>query len=190
MVCSPLLCSLLLDNERWKQAEVPAEFQDLVNAIADGRITLPERKIPGKLAAHLAALSMDLLRVGLVVSQDRRTGSLQTSCWWMVRSLLWSGTCLPEPAVRTWISHSHALLLPQDGPAAHPDLPGVLSVRQRHPIHRHRHADAPVGPAEGQCCRRCCCGELILKLLLSFCSTLTRGAASWSWEPERCRWWG
>lgn len=40
-------CSLLLDNERWKQAEVPAEFQDLVNSIADGRITLPERKIPG-----------------------------------------------------------------------------------------------------------------------------------------------
>ncbi|KAF3852682.1 hypothetical protein F7725_006037 [Dissostichus mawsoni] len=40
--------SLLLDNERWKQAEVPAEFQDLVNSIADGRITLPERKIPGQ----------------------------------------------------------------------------------------------------------------------------------------------
>uniref|UniRef100_A0A3Q3XL76 Vacuolar protein sorting-associated protein 54 n=1 Tax=Mola mola TaxID=94237 RepID=A0A3Q3XL76_MOLML len=39
--------SLLLDNERWKQADVPAEFQDLVNSIADGRITLPERKIPG-----------------------------------------------------------------------------------------------------------------------------------------------
>ncbi|XP_029910354.1 vacuolar protein sorting-associated protein 54 isoform X2 [Myripristis murdjan] len=39
--------SLLLDNERWKQAEVPAEFQDLVNSIADGRITLPERKTPG-----------------------------------------------------------------------------------------------------------------------------------------------
>ncbi|CAJ1052867.1 vacuolar protein sorting-associated protein 54 [Xyrichtys novacula] len=39
--------SLLLDNERWKQAEVPAEFQDLVNSIADGRITLPERKIQG-----------------------------------------------------------------------------------------------------------------------------------------------
>lgn len=41
------VCSLLLDNERWKQAEVPAEFQDLVNSIADGKITLPERKIPG-----------------------------------------------------------------------------------------------------------------------------------------------
>lgn len=39
--------SLLLDNERWKQAEVPAEFQDLVNSIADGRISLPQRKIPG-----------------------------------------------------------------------------------------------------------------------------------------------
>ncbi|XP_061580472.1 vacuolar protein sorting-associated protein 54 isoform X2 [Cololabis saira] len=39
--------SLLLDNERWKQAEVPAEFQDLVDSIADGRITLPDRKNPG-----------------------------------------------------------------------------------------------------------------------------------------------
>ncbi|XP_059410784.1 vacuolar protein sorting-associated protein 54-like [Carassius carassius] len=39
--------SLLLDNERWKQADVPAEFQDLVDSIADGRITLPERKHTG-----------------------------------------------------------------------------------------------------------------------------------------------
>ncbi|KAJ8002149.1 hypothetical protein DPEC_G00176820 [Dallia pectoralis] len=39
--------SLLLDNERWKQAEVPAEFQDLVNSIADGRISLPDRKSQG-----------------------------------------------------------------------------------------------------------------------------------------------
>ncbi|XP_076004056.1 vacuolar protein sorting-associated protein 54 [Genypterus blacodes] len=38
---------LLLDHERWKQAEVPAEFQGLVNSIAEGRITLPERKTPG-----------------------------------------------------------------------------------------------------------------------------------------------
>ncbi|NWS74892.1 VPS54 protein, partial [Crotophaga sulcirostris] len=36
--------SLLLDNERWKQAEVPAEFQDLVDSISDGRISLPEKK--------------------------------------------------------------------------------------------------------------------------------------------------
>ncbi|NXI51307.1 VPS54 protein, partial [Chloroceryle aenea] len=36
--------SLLLDNERWKQAEVPAEFQDLVNSVSDGRISLPEKK--------------------------------------------------------------------------------------------------------------------------------------------------
>nr|XP_020442950.1 vacuolar protein sorting-associated protein 54 isoform X4 [Monopterus albus] len=36
--------SLLLDNERWK--EVSAEFQELGNSIADGRITLPERKTP------------------------------------------------------------------------------------------------------------------------------------------------
>uniref|UniRef100_M3ZUP8 Vacuolar protein sorting-associated protein 54 n=1 Tax=Xiphophorus maculatus TaxID=8083 RepID=M3ZUP8_XIPMA len=39
--------SLLLDNERWKQADVPAEFQDLVNSIADGKISLPERKVSG-----------------------------------------------------------------------------------------------------------------------------------------------
>ncbi|KAG7492841.1 hypothetical protein MATL_G00018960 [Megalops atlanticus] len=39
--------SLLLDNERWKQAEVPAEFQDLVNSIADGRISLPDKKPTG-----------------------------------------------------------------------------------------------------------------------------------------------
>lgn len=41
-------------------------------------------------------------------------------------------------------------LIPQDGSAAHPDLSGVLSVCQRHPIHRHRHADASVGPPQGQ----------------------------------------
>lgn len=35
--------SLLLDNERWKQADVPAEFQDLVDSIADGKIALPEK---------------------------------------------------------------------------------------------------------------------------------------------------
>ncbi|KAG8584110.1 hypothetical protein GDO81_008687, partial [Engystomops pustulosus] len=35
---------LLLDNERWKQADVPAEFQDLVDSITDGKIILPERK--------------------------------------------------------------------------------------------------------------------------------------------------
>ncbi|XP_054239851.1 vacuolar protein sorting-associated protein 54 [Indicator indicator] len=36
--------SLLLDNERWKQAEVPAEFQDLVDSVSDGRISLPDKK--------------------------------------------------------------------------------------------------------------------------------------------------
>lgn len=41
------LNSLLLDNERWKQADVPAEFQDLVDSIADGKITLPEKKSGG-----------------------------------------------------------------------------------------------------------------------------------------------
>lgn len=42
-----LLNSLLLDNERWKQADVPAEFQDLVDSIADGKIALPEKKTAG-----------------------------------------------------------------------------------------------------------------------------------------------
>lgn len=41
------LTSLLLDNERWKQAEVPAEFQDLVDSVSDGRISLPEKKPTG-----------------------------------------------------------------------------------------------------------------------------------------------
>uniref|UniRef100_A0A8C5SXL7 Vacuolar protein sorting-associated protein 54 n=1 Tax=Laticauda laticaudata TaxID=8630 RepID=A0A8C5SXL7_LATLA len=36
--------SLLLDNERWKQADVPAEFQDLVDSVSDGKIALPEKK--------------------------------------------------------------------------------------------------------------------------------------------------
>ncbi|NXF85481.1 VPS54 protein, partial [Eubucco bourcierii] len=36
--------SLLLDNERWKQAEVPAEFQDLVDSVSAGRISLPDKK--------------------------------------------------------------------------------------------------------------------------------------------------
>ncbi|XP_061478248.1 vacuolar protein sorting-associated protein 54 isoform X3 [Rhineura floridana] len=36
--------SLLLDNERWKQADVPAEFQDLVDSISDGKIALPGKK--------------------------------------------------------------------------------------------------------------------------------------------------
>ncbi|XP_061535441.1 vacuolar protein sorting-associated protein 54 isoform X1 [Phycodurus eques] len=39
--------SLLLDNERWKQAEVPAEFQELVDSMADGAITLSLRKAAG-----------------------------------------------------------------------------------------------------------------------------------------------
>ena len=43
----PLLNSLLLDNERWKQADVPAEFQDLVDSISGGKIALPEKKSGG-----------------------------------------------------------------------------------------------------------------------------------------------
>uniref|UniRef100_A0A8C5MF55 Vacuolar protein sorting-associated protein 54 n=1 Tax=Leptobrachium leishanense TaxID=445787 RepID=A0A8C5MF55_9ANUR len=38
--------SLLLDTERWKPADVPVEFQDLVDSITDGKIILPEKKSP------------------------------------------------------------------------------------------------------------------------------------------------
>ncbi|XP_071079341.1 vacuolar protein sorting-associated protein 54-like [Haliotis cracherodii] len=38
--------SLILDNERWKQADVPTEFQDLVDHIAaTGALSIPERRI-------------------------------------------------------------------------------------------------------------------------------------------------
>lgn len=47
------ITSLLLDNERWKQAEVPAEFQDLVDSVSDGRISLPEKKTTGMYLAVL-----------------------------------------------------------------------------------------------------------------------------------------
>ncbi|KAK6181724.1 hypothetical protein SNE40_009521 [Patella caerulea] len=37
--------SLILDNERWKQADVPVEFQDLVDHISQsGDLTIPERR--------------------------------------------------------------------------------------------------------------------------------------------------
>ncbi|CAH1791272.1 unnamed protein product [Owenia fusiformis] len=37
--------SLILDNERWKQADVPEEFQDLVNFISEHKkLALPEKK--------------------------------------------------------------------------------------------------------------------------------------------------
>jgi len=37
--------SLILDNERWKQADVPAEFQDLLSHIVTtGSMTLPEKR--------------------------------------------------------------------------------------------------------------------------------------------------
>ncbi|XP_019720066.1 vacuolar protein sorting-associated protein 54 isoform X1 [Hippocampus comes] len=39
--------SLLLDNERWKQAEVPAEFQELADSMAGGTIALAAHKAAG-----------------------------------------------------------------------------------------------------------------------------------------------
>lgn len=32
--------SLILDNERWKQADVPTELQSLVDSLVDGKIKL------------------------------------------------------------------------------------------------------------------------------------------------------
>uniref|UniRef100_A0A7N6AES8 Vacuolar protein sorting-associated protein 54 n=1 Tax=Anabas testudineus TaxID=64144 RepID=A0A7N6AES8_ANATE len=61
--------SLLLDNERWKQAEVPAEFQDLVNSIADGRITLPERKTPVTVGVRRRFRTQTLSRSSFCVSR-------------------------------------------------------------------------------------------------------------------------
>ncbi len=52
---------LLLDNERWKQAEVPAEFQDLVDSIADGRITLPDRKHTGSKPSFTVTVYLALI---------------------------------------------------------------------------------------------------------------------------------
>lgn len=59
--CSLCVCSLLLDNERWKQAEVPAEFQDLVDSIADGRITLPDRKHTGSKPSFTVTVYLALI---------------------------------------------------------------------------------------------------------------------------------
>uniref|UniRef100_A0A8C0F4Z4 Vacuolar protein sorting-associated protein 54 n=1 Tax=Bubo bubo TaxID=30461 RepID=A0A8C0F4Z4_BUBBB len=56
--------SLLLDNERWKQAEVPAEFQDLVDSVSDGRISLPEKKPAGM---YLAVLLTVLLLIRIIL---------------------------------------------------------------------------------------------------------------------------
>lgn len=35
-----LFFSLILDNERWKQADVPTELQSLVDSLVDGKIKL------------------------------------------------------------------------------------------------------------------------------------------------------
>lgn len=85
--------SLLLDNERWKQAEVPAEFQDLVESIADGRITLPERKSPGTSSEPHVLLRTDALLIGCRLSaQVRTTGNPATSCSSADRDTPSSGT--------------------------------------------------------------------------------------------------
>lgn len=114
--------SLLLDNERWKQAEVPAEFQDLVNSIADGRITLPERKIPGNTHLCSDVSASSLLSVCASLRQEHifserfslflqiwRRGSLQSSCWLMVRSTPLLGMCPTERTALPWgIKRLHA----------------------------------------------------------------------------------
>lgn len=85
----------------------------------------------------------------------------------------------------------------QNRSAADPDLSGILSVCERHPIHHHRYADPSVWPIEGESSQQNCTPSrsqtveqnLIGWRKLSFCfgSTSTRAVASWSWEPERCR---
>ena len=65
------ITSLLLDNERWKQAEVPAEFQDLVDSVSDGRISLIEKKPAG---VYLAVL---LLTVFITCK----------CCYWMLTGI-------------------------------------------------------------------------------------------------------
>lgn len=95
--------SLLLDNERWRQAEVPAEFQDLVDSIAGGRISLPERKIPG-----IVRQSPDEARIlfspndsadGVSApphSQVQMRRNLLSSCWSTGRNTPWWGQCLSQ----------------------------------------------------------------------------------------------
>ncbi|KAL5008620.1 hypothetical protein ScPMuIL_014201 [Solemya velum] len=58
--------SLILDNERWKQADVPAEFQNLVDhIIKTGRLELPEKKSE-KEKRTLEYLSVDGERYAVV----------------------------------------------------------------------------------------------------------------------------
>ncbi|XP_061130182.1 vacuolar protein sorting-associated protein 54 isoform X2 [Syngnathus typhle] len=61
--------SLLLDNERWKQAEVPAEFQELVDSMADGTIALAVRK-----AAGTCTLERDRSKVSFVTPFHHMAG--------------------------------------------------------------------------------------------------------------------
>ncbi|KAK2507380.1 hypothetical protein MC885_015472 [Smutsia gigantea] len=70
--------SLLLDNERWKQADVPAEFQDLVDSISDGKIALPEKKSGAteerKPAEVLIVEGQQYAVVGFIEGQKTWTG--------------------------------------------------------------------------------------------------------------------
>lgn len=84
------LTSLLLDNERWKQAEVPAEFQDLVDSVSDGRISLPEKKPAGM---YLAVL----LLTEFIISK---------CCCWMLKDILWC---------HSWSVLAHCLLGASEG---------------------------------------------------------------------------
>ena len=112
----------------------------------------------------------------------------------MIRPLLTGDLCPP---------HQH-------GVTTDPDLPGVLSVCQRHPFHLHRHAHPPLRPTQGNNTpppvvegwseswlhlpgkhptnKLPCCIEWSLTLSLSD-STSTRGAANWSWGQEHYKWW-
>ncbi|MEJ1274343.1 VPS54 GARP complex subunit [Cricetulus griseus] len=72
--------SLLLDNERWKQADVPAEFQDLVDSIADGKIALPEKK-----TAALSSRCLQLIVHYIPVIRAHFEARLPPKQWSMLR---------------------------------------------------------------------------------------------------------
>lgn len=82
-------CSLILDNERWRQADVPAEFQELVNHIT--RTGTPGRRFSNietcmeiyvtynvffiKLHSLLHKVNWDIKFVGMLTIPDRTADS-------------------------------------------------------------------------------------------------------------------
>lgn len=95
-----------------------------------------------------------------VFVQVQRTGSPLSFCSSTGKNMPSSGTS-PRRKFKMMILNMNwceincvgnvvTVLCLQDGSAAHPDLSGILSVCQWHPIHRHWHADTSVRPPQGQ----------------------------------------